>query len=136
MAKAPHAFGALAQKRGGRRGAALPKHRKAVLTRADTNAKFDSDSGMGSESDGDKTKERDSSVDSGRPWRSSVVRSSRSSSNTAIYQAVSDQFDREEDGIIEGIFPGNLDLSLISRFVAHHFVGVWDEYVPIQSMGR
>ncbi len=46
---------------------------------------------------------------------------------------VSDQFDQEEDGIIEGIFPGNLDLSLISRFVAHHFAGVWDEYVPFNQ---
>jgi hypothetical protein len=88
---------------------------------------------MGSESDGDKTKESDSSVNSGRPWGSSVGHSSRSSGNTAIYQAVSDQFDREEDGIIEGIFPGNLDLSLISRFVAHHFAGVWDEYVPFNQ---
>ena len=93
MAKAPHAFGAPAQKWGGRRGAALLKRRKAVLTREDTNAKFDSDSGMGSESDGDKTKESDSSVNSGRPWGSSVGHSSRSSGNTAIYQAVSDQFD-------------------------------------------
>ncbi len=133
MAKAPHAFGAPAQKRGGPRGAALPKRRKTVLTREDTNAKLDSDSGMGSESDGDETKESNSSVDSGRPRGSSAARSSRSSGNTAIYQAVSDQFDREEDGIIEGIFPGNLDLSLISRFVAHHFAGVWDEYVPFNQ---
>ncbi len=94
MAKAPHAFGAPAQKRGGRRGAALPKKcRKAVLTREDSNAKLDSDSGMGSESDGDETKESDSSVDSSRPWGSSAAHSSCSSGNTAIYQAVSDQFD-------------------------------------------
>ncbi len=133
VAKAPHTFGAPAQKREGRRGAALPKCRKAVLTREDTNAKFDSDSGMGSESDGDKTKESDSSVDSGRPRGSSAARSSCSSGNTAIYEAVSDQFDQEEDRIIEGIFPGNLDLSLISQFVAHHFAGVWDEYVPFNQ---
>jgi hypothetical protein len=92
-AKAPHAFRAPAQKRGGRRGAALPKRRKAVLTREDTNAKLDSDLGMGSESDGDKTMESVSSVDSGRPRGSSAARSSRFSGNTAIYQAVSDQFD-------------------------------------------
>jgi hypothetical protein len=92
VAKAPHAFGAPAQKRGGRRGAALPKCRKAVLTREDTNAKLDSDLGMGSESDGDETEESDSSVDSGRPRGSSAARSSRSSGTTAIYQAVSDQF--------------------------------------------
>ncbi len=114
MAKAPHAFGAPSQKWRGRRGAALQKRRKAVLTREDTNVKFDSASGMGSESDGEETKESNSSVDSGRPRGSSAVHSSRSSGNTAIYQAVSDQFDREEGRIIEGIFPGNLDLSLIS----------------------
>ncbi len=133
MAKAPHAFGAPAQKWGGRRGAALLKRRKAVLTREDTNAKFDSDSGMGSESDGDETEESNSSVDSGRPQGLFAARSSRSFGNTAIYQAVSDQFDQEEDGIIEGIFPGNLDLSLISQFVAHHFARVWDDYVPFNQ---
>ncbi len=88
---------------------------------------------MGSESDGDETEKSNSSVDSGRPQGSSAAHSSRSSGNTAIYQAVSDQFDREEDGIIEGIFPGNFDLSLISQFVAHHFAGVWDEYVPFNQ---
>jgi hypothetical protein len=133
VAKAPHSFGAPAQKQGGCRGAALPKLRRAVLTREDINAKFDSDLGMGSESDSDETKESDSSVDSGRPWGSSAACSSCSSGNTAIYQAVSGQFDQEEDGIIEGIFPGNLDLSLISRLVAHHFAGVWDEYVPFDQ---
>jgi hypothetical protein len=133
VAKAPHAFGVPAQKQGGHRGAALPKRRKAVFTREDTNAKFDSDLGMGSESDGDKTKESNSSVDIGRPRGTSAARSSRSSGNTAIYQAVSDQFNQEEDVIIEGIFPGNLDLSLISQFVAHHFAGVWEEYVPFNQ---
>jgi hypothetical protein len=35
-------------------------------------------------------------------------------SYAATYQAVSQQFDQEEDNIIEGIFPGNDDHALVS----------------------
>jgi hypothetical protein len=68
-----------------------------------TLAKFDSDSSMGSDG-GSKVEGIDSHKDN-----RSIARA-----KSASYQAVSDEFEREEKDIIKGIFPGNYDQSLTS----------------------
>ncbi len=126
-----HSLGAPTQQRGGRRSA-LPMGRVPKLTKervtAYTLGKFDSDLHMGSDSDSE-AEDSDSHKDCSSA-RGSELMSCSACSYTATYQAVSDQFEREEDIIIKGVFPGNYDHALISRFVAHHFAGVWDKYAP------
>jgi hypothetical protein len=116
----PHFLGAPTLKRGGHRRVS-PKGRGPKQTKVSTYtlAKFDLDSSMGS--DGcSKVKGSDSHKDDcSIAWPKS-----------ASYQRVSDEFKREEKDIIKGIFPGNYAQSLTSRFVAHHYAGVWDDYAP------
>ncbi len=94
-------------------GAKTDKDRSYLL------AKFDSDSNVGSDS-GSEVKGSDSHKDNRSSSQVKAVR----------YQSVSDEFEQEEKDIIKGIFPGNYDQSLTSRFIAHHFEGVWDDYPP------
>ncbi len=130
----PCPLGAPAQKQGGRRSRS-PKPRVLRGTKAPVATysldKFYSDlhNGLGSEGE---SKDSDSHNNRG----SSGGKESTALSAclyAATYQAVSQQFDQEEDNIIEGIFPGNDDHALVSQFVAHHFAGVWEEYAPFNS---
>ncbi len=116
----PHFLGVPALKQGGRRHGS-PKGRGPKQTKVATYtlAKFDSDSNMGSDS-GSKVEGSNSHKDNRSSSRAKAARK----------QSVSDEFEQEEKDIIKGIFPGNYDQSLTSRFVAHHFVGVWDDYAP------
>jgi len=88
-----------------------------------TLAKFDSDSSMDTEG---------GSEDEGRRGHEDVHSTTRMKPSISF---VFDKFDREEKDIIKGIFPGNDDQSLTSRFVAYHFAGVRDDYYFL-SVGR
>ena len=115
----PHILGASTLKRGGRRSVS-PKGRVPMKTKVSTFtlAKFDSDSSM--DTDGGSEEEGRGGHEDGR----STTRMKPSISS------VFDKFDREEKDIIKGIFPGNYDQSLTSRFVAYHFAGVREDYYP------
>jgi len=115
----PHILGAPTLKRGGRRSVS-PKGRVPMKTKVSTYtlAKFDSDSSM--DTDGGSEKEGRGGYAVGR----STTRMKSSISS------VFDEFDQEEKDIVKGIFPGNFDQSLTSRFVAYHFAGIREDYYP------
>ncbi len=121
----PHFLGAPTLKRGGRRSVS-PKGRGLMKTKVSTFtlAKFDSDSSM--DSDG-------GSEDEGRDGQEDVRSTTRMKPSIS---SVFDKFDREEEDIIKGIFPGNDDQSLTSRFVAYHFAGVRDDYFPFSRWAK
>ena len=81
-------------------------------------AKFDSDLSMDTD---------DGSEDEGRGGHEDVRSITRMKPSISF---VFDKFNWEEEDIIKGIFPGNDDQSLTSRFVAYHFAGVRDDYYP------
>jgi hypothetical protein len=130
----PRPLGAPTQKQGGRRSRS-PKPRvlmgakATVATYSLDKLYLDLHNGLGSKGESEDSDSHDNCGSLG--GKESTVLSA--CSYAATYQAVSQQFDQEEDNTIKGIFPGNDDHALVSRFFAHHFLGVWEEYAPFNS---